>query len=345
MPRCLKIPLLLLLLSLGACNEPKTEEDKVEAAIPVAVAAVSQGPIAASYKATATVVAAAETTVVAKVAGIVVDIMVEEGQAVEAGAILAQLETERLKLERDRAHARHQQLLNEYARQQDVYAKNLISRDAYERTRFERDAAAAEFALAELRLREAFIRAPIAGTVSARHIKLGNMVQLNAPLFQLTDLSRLQAVLHVPEREMAKLAPGQRAAMRADAWPQDHFSGAVERINPLVDAGSGTVKVTIALQNRERKLLPGMFGKIEVEYDHHPQALLIPKNAVLIEDALASVFVIEQGKARRRPVRLGYSNADSHEILEGLQAGDQVVTTGRASLKDGVPTQIVEPAS
>ncbi|MGB1556461.1 MAG: efflux RND transporter periplasmic adaptor subunit, partial [Oceanococcaceae bacterium] len=113
----------------------------------------------------------------------------------------------------------------------------------------------------------------------------------------------------------------------------------------VVDAGSGTVKVTVAMNNSDGRLRPGMFGRLQVQYDRREAALLIPKDAVLIEDASASVFTVAEGKASRRNVRLGYSNDWQYEVLEGLNEGEQVVTTGRASLKDGAPAEIVETAS
>ncbi len=347
-PVCRRRPLfvglmLCFALPLAACLDKDESKDKEEQApVPVAVAPVARDSIAATYKGTATIEAPQEATVVAKVGGVLQSIEVEEGQIVAAGAVLARLEDERLRLELARARAQFNRLSRELERSEQLARQTLISPDERDRKRFEHAAAKAELELAELNLRESVIRAPIGGVVSARQVKLGNMVQVHQALFRITDLSRLEAELHVPEREMRKLAVDQLAEMEVDTWPDERFVGRVLRLNPVVDAATGTVKVTLALDNASGKLRPGMFGRFRVEYDSRPDALLIPKDAVMIEDAAASVFVIHDGKAQRRAVTLGYSDPWHYEVLEGLDEGDQVVTTGRASLKDGTATLIVE---
>lgn len=340
-PRRLPVIALLSLSMLG-CGPEKDSEDEAPPAVPVATAKVEKGPIAALYKGTATVEAASEAVVVARLAGVVDAIHVEEGQLVAPGTALARLDDERLRLELARAEARHQQLMNEHERSISLLDKQLISREAFERTRFNLAAAKADLDLAQLNLHESVIRAPIAGVISAREVKTGNLVPVHAPLFRISDLSRLEAALHVPERDIHKLRPGQQAAMQVDAWPQEQFQGEVLRINPVVDAGSGTVKVTIALPNAENRLLPGMFGRVAVTFDRREDTLLIPKDAVQIEDAQAWVYVVDKDRALRRSIELGYSNDRHYEVLSGLSTGDELVTIGRASLKDGVLISVVD---
>ena len=335
--------LILCSLLLGCPDaEPDAAEDDSEPAVPVAVSPVKRDRIAATYKGTASIEARAEAEIVAKVGGVVETILAEEGDSVAAGQQLAMLDDERLKLELDRAQARYRQLSNELERQRRVFEKQLISRDEYDRKRFEVAAAKAELELAELNLRESVIRTPIAGVISARLIKTGNAVQIGQDVFRVTDLGALEARLHVPERDMRKLAVGQPASVHVDTWPEQRFAAEVLRINPVVDADTGTVSVILRMDNAEGKLRPGMFGRFRIEYDQNPDALLSPKAAVLIEDAAASVFVVSDGQSRRRQVRLGYDDDRYYEVLEGLQPGDKVVVTGQASLKDGVAAEIVE---
>ncbi len=337
---------LMTVALLSACGDKAIDEKpESEPAVPVAVAVVQRGAIEAAYKGTATIEADAQATVVAKISGIIESIRAEEGQAVKAGEQLAQIEQERLQLEAARARASYQQLKAEFGRNERILQQNLVSREQYDRSRFELQAAKAALDLAELTLRESTIRAPIDGVISGRHVKVGNTVQVNAPLFDITHLESLEAQLHVPEREIHKLQAGQPALIRVDAWPKDQFQGRVKRINPVVDPASGTVKVTVGLDNPAGKLLPGMFGRLQVLYDRHENALLIPKDAVVIEDASASVFVISEGKAERRTVELGYDNDQNYEVLNGLEEAEKVVTTGRASLKDGAPAEIVSDNS
>jgi len=332
---------LLALTLLAGCPDKKSEEKKEEAAVPVEVARVSAGPIDAAYRGTATLEAEDEATVLAKTAGVIEQILVEEGQRVRAGQALARLETGRLRLEAARAKAEADKAREAFDRNTRIYEKHLISKDLYDQSRFALDAARAAYDLTALTLRESEIRAPIGGMVSARYIKLGNAIQPNSPAFKITQMDMLHAHIYVPERDIHKLAPKQSATLAVDAWPDKTFRGAILRVNPVVDAATGTVKVTVALGSGQHELKPGMFGRVEILYDRRESAVLVPKDAVLTEDAAQSVFVVAAGKARRRPIKVGYSDSANYEVLEGLKAGDEVVTTGQANLKDDARVHVV----
>lgn len=333
-----------LLLVLAACGGPKQDEKKEESAIPVEVGAVTVGSIDAEYRGTATLEAEEEATVMAKTSGVVKQILVEEGNRVSAGQVLARLETDRLKLETVRAKAESDKAQENYDRNTRIFDKSLISKELYDQSRFARDSARAVFDLAKLTLEESEIRAPFSGVVSARHIKVGNMILPNSPAFRVTKMDVLHAHIYVPERDIHKLAPRQVAEMRLDAWPNRAFPGTILRVNPVVDAQTGTVKVTVAMAPDQPELKPGMFGRVEIRYDRKEQALLVPKDAVLTEDASQSVFVVAKDKARRQTIRTGYDSNGRYEVLEGLKAGDLVVVTGQSSLKDDAKVIVVNAA-
>jgi membrane fusion protein, multidrug efflux system len=333
--------LLALPLLAGCPGKPKEEEKKEEAALPVEIATVTVGPIEAAYRGTATLEAEDEATVMAKTVGVVEQILVEEGDRVRAGQTLARLETDRLRLEVARARAEAEKARENYERNTRIYEKNLISKELYDQSRFTLDAARAAYDLAKLTLQESEIKAPFAGIVSARHIKAGNLIQPNTPTFRITKMDQLHAHIYVPERDIHKLAPKQPATLVVDAWPERLFQGSILRVNPVVDAGSGTVKVTVAVAPGQPELKPGMFGRVQILYDRRDQAMLVDKDAVLTEDAAHSVFVVREGRARRTAVRLGYADATHYEILEGVEAGDQVVTTGQVGLKDDAKVEVV----
>lgn len=336
------LPLLAAAVLLAGCPDKKKEEDKKEeAAVPVEVAPVTVGAIEAAYRGTATLEAEDEATVVAKQSGVIEQILVEEGDRVQAGAVLARLEAKRLRFQLAQTQAALDNAKANFQRNASVYQRKLIAREVYDKSQHDLESAQAAYDLTKLALEEAEIKAPIAGTVTARMIKVGNNIEQDSPAFRITRLDRLHAYIYVPERDIHKLAPGQSATLAVDAWPGRTFAGEILRINPVVDAASGTVKVTVAMATGQPALRPGMFGRIEILYDRHPQALLVPKDAVLTEDAAESVFVVSGGKALRRRVKLGYSDADSYEVLDGLKPGEQVVTAGQSSLKDNAKVEVV----
>ncbi|HVT36501.1 MAG TPA: efflux RND transporter periplasmic adaptor subunit, partial [Nevskiaceae bacterium] len=200
--------------------------------------------------------------------------------------------------------------------------------------------ARAAYDLAQLQLKDAEIRAPFAGVVTARYIKRGNTIQAGTQAFRVTQMDRLQANLNVPERDIHKLKPGHPVKLTLDAWPGQVFNGQIVRINPVVDASSGTVKVTAQMQPQD-ELKPGMFGRVEILYDHRDNAILVDRDAVMTEDQQQSVFVVDAGKARRKLIKTGYSDADHFEVVNGLKPGERVVTTGQSSLKDDARVEAI----
>lgn len=343
-----KTLLLLLVASLGlatACESDgpsgEAEEDQEAPTVPVEAVAARQDAIEAFYSATATLEADGEAAVVPRVGGRITAIEVEEGDRVEAGDVLARIDDERLKLELARAEADLRRLRQDLERQREMHERDMISTEAFERLQYEFEAQQAGHELARLQLSYTSITAPIDGVVSERMIKVGNMVSTTEPVFRVTALDPLIATLHVPERELSRLAPGQVAALRADAIPGERFVGVVDRISPVIDAASGTFRVTVELRDPSGRLRPGMFGRFDIVYDRREQAVLVPVESVLIEDGEASVFVIADGEADRRSVEVGYRNNGHYEIVTGIEPGESVVVTGQASLKSGARVQVL----
>jgi RND family efflux transporter MFP subunit len=344
-PLLLGSGLLLFLMLAGGCGSPaqsSPEDTPASVTIPVAVATVEQGVATAQLSSTAALEAENEATVVARVGGVVTEMLIEEGQYVEAGQPLARLNDERLRLEVDRAETAQQRLKGVFERTETMYEKQLVSSETYDQAKSDYEAQRVTTELARLELTYATIRSPIAGWVSTRHIKTGNMVSPNDPTFQVTNLRALRAVLHLPERELAKLAVGQSATLHLDALPDQTFEGEVTLLSPVVDPETGTLRVTVAIQDPSRTAKPGMFGRVTIQYDRRENALLIPKDAVVEEDDETAVFIVHDTLALRRRVTTGYSDATRIEIAEGLQVGDQVVVSGQAALRDSTRIEVVQ---
>jgi len=275
------------------------------------------------------------------VGGVVEEILVEEGAAVRAGQALARLDDERLRLERERAEVELAKLERVYERTQTMHAKQLVSAERFEQIRSDYETQQVARDLAQMQLEYATVRAPIGGVVSARHIKTGNMIRENDPAFRVTDFDPLRAVMHVPERELNKLREGQTATLRFDALPGEVFTGRVTLISPTVDPETGTFRAIVEVRDPSRQVKPGLFGRVRIQYDQRDNALLIPKQAVLEEDNESAVFVVQDSLAVRRTVTTGYANGDQIEILDGVAEGEQVVTTGQATLQDSARVEVI----
>lgn len=330
----------------GCMDKVNGEEDKDEAeqalAIPVEAATVTSNDMAARYSGTATLEADKQAVVVSQITGVVLELNAEEADFVKAGQVLATVEKNRYALEVERANATLKRLQTDLQRKKELFAKELVSTEDFERVSAEYDAQKAAYDLAKLELQYTSIQAPISGYISERMIRVGNLVTVNQPVFRITSYVPLLAVLHVPERELRVLSKGLPVKMSVDAWPGESFTGEVIRISPVVDTTTGTFRVTAQILDHGQMLKPGLFGRAEIIYDLHKDVPVIPRSAVITEDNLSHVFVInEDGSASRRGIELGFEDKGLIEVLDGLAKGDIVVTAGKGSLSDGTQVEVV----
>jgi membrane fusion protein (multidrug efflux system) len=331
------VPALLSVLLLGACQGKHEsgagESDEDTPPVPVETSAPVRGDVYAMYTGTAPIEAFAEADVIAKVGGEIRQLLVEEGDEVKKGQVLARLDGERLKLELNESEAKLRKLQRDYERNVELQAKGLISDGDFEKIKFEMEALEAAFNLASLELDYTQIRAPINGVIAERFVKIGNTINEGVALFRVTSLDPLVAYLHVPEREYRNIKAGQPVGIEIDALRGETIIAAVSRVSPVVDPQTGTFKITVEISDEKRRMKPGMFGRVSVIYDVHENALQIPRSALVENEGAASVFVVDDDRALRRAVDTGYGNRGMIEIVSGLQEGDQVVTVGHASLK------------
>jgi membrane fusion protein (multidrug efflux system) len=261
------------------------------------VSAVNQS-INASYAGTANLEAPNEAQVVAKASGVLVAQLAEEGDFVRQGQVMARIDPSRAQLEVQRSQATVNKLSNNFRRAQQLLAQNLISAEAHDQIRFDLESAKASLNLAKLELSYTNVTAPISGVVAQRMVKQGNLVGLNSPVYRVVNTQYLEAVMNVPEREMARIKSGMPVAMMVDAIPGQPFTGRVDRVSPVMDSGSGTFRVTLAFDSQQ-VLRAGMFGRFEIMYDRRENVLTIPRTALLDDESEPAVFVVRAEKSIR----------------------------------------------
>lgn len=198
--------------------------------------------------------------------------------------------------------------------------------------------------LAQERLADATITAPISGIVAKRHLDLGGMASPTAPLFEIVEMKIVKAVFSVIESDLSKLKPQAKASIRVDAL-ENPVIGEISLISPTLDPASRTAKIEVRVENPSLDLKPGMFAKATIPVEVHEDAVLIPRSSV-IEDShrdLRSVFVVAEGISNRRTIEIGLSQGSEVEVTRGLVEGDSVVVAGQHSLTDGESVTIVSP--
>ena len=345
---CLMLP---GVLALGACGKQwggdaaakDTAEgaEKAAEAVPVEVAKAGRRAIAASYGGTAALEARADSQVVAKTSGVALQVLVEEGQRVRAGQVLVRLDSARAQLQAAQSGAQVRKLQANYERSLKLAEQKLISANDIDQIKYDLENARAANRLSNLEVSYANVKAPIDGVIASRSIKPGNFVQINTPIFRIVDIDQLEATLNVPERELATLKAGLPVELQVDALAGKTFTGIVDRVSPVVDAGSGTFRVIAAFNNASGQLQPGMFGRLRIDYDRRANALAIPRAALIEDDTKPSVFVVRDGKAQRVALTVGHVEGGWVEVREGLKEGEQVVVAGKTALRDGTKVQVL----
>ena len=333
-------------LVLTACQQGPgdgAKEDEEETPpIPVETRNPVRGDVYAVYSGTAPIEAFAEADVIAKVEGVVEEILFEEGDDVAEGQILARLDGDRLRLELNESRARLNKMRRDFERNQELREKGLLSEGDFEKLRFDVEALEASFNLASLELDYTQIRAPIDGVVSERYIKIGTTIRVGDPAFRVTSFDPLVAYMHVPEREYRQIRAGQPVGIEIDALAGQRIVAEVTRISPVVDPQTGTFKIPIEIRDEERRIKPGMFGRVSIVYDVHENVLQIPRSAVIEDRGNETVFVVEDGEAVRRVVQTGYGSDGMVEIADGLSDEDAVVTVGQVGLKPGAKVKVID---
>ncbi len=319
----------------GEASVPEAADVADATPVPVETVFAERGAIVATYEAAATLESDEDAPVTAKAAGDVVEILVEEGDIVTAGTVLARLDGERLRLTMVSAKAELDRVQSEFNRLRDLHERKLVSAAMYEGLRYDLDALEASYKLAKLNYSYSAVRAPIDGIVTTRDIKLGQNVAVGDVTFRITNRERLEAELKIPQTELAKFGVGHTATLHVDSMPGTLFEAEIARISPTIDTQTGTFRATAIIDNADGYLAPGMFARFTIAYEKHDDVLIVPSEAIVVEDDLTTVYVVSDGAVDKRAVRTGISADGRIEVLSGLKDRDEIVVVGQASLREG----------
>ncbi|MDE0229634.1 MAG: efflux RND transporter periplasmic adaptor subunit [Spirochaetaceae bacterium] len=301
-------------------------------ALPVVTAEVARQTVSSFLVATTTLSPERALDVVARAGGEVTAVLVEEGDAVREGQLMAQLDPSDARLALAEAQAHYDNIQREYARTSELAKHGGVTDQELENQRYQIELRTIALERSRQQLTDTEIRSPITGIVGERSVEPGATISSNARLFHVLDPDPLLAVIHIPEAGRRSLRVGQDVQVQAAGGVQ--ASGTINLISPVVDAESGTVKVTVELAGAGT-LVPGSFVTVQVPTETRENALVVPKRAILLERDQSIVYRVQEGVAVRTPVAVGLSAQDTVEVTSGLNAGDAVVTVGHESLRDG----------
>ncbi len=311
----------------------KDEENEVMP-VPVELALAQAHGISAYYRAASVIEADRMVDLTCRTTGRVQAIKVEEGDWVKRNTVLAELENDREKIQLRKAELTMADKKRILDRNREMLAEELISLQEFNEVESAWKLAEAERDLARLALEETRIRAPFAGRITDRKIVIGQQVAITAPAFTLGDFDPLRIRVNLPEAVARKVSPGQRVLVSPEAL-EDDLEARVERISPVVDPATSTVRLTLLLEDADELAQVGGFAKVRITTDSHHDALSIPKLALVEEGALRSVFVAVADTVRKVEIRTGLYDETHVEILEGLNDGDFIVIMGQGGLRTG----------
>ncbi|HQQ77178.1 MAG TPA: efflux RND transporter periplasmic adaptor subunit [Thermoanaerobaculia bacterium] len=348
----------VLALAAAGCSKPVAGRAAPGAGRPpvaVETVKVATADLEQTVDVVGTLAARSEADVRTEYSGTVAEVYVTQWVRVKAGTPLARLDTREADAAVAAARAAAlqaevavQRAARELERSAKLKQAGLATqqgldeaRTADEAARAGEAAAKAQLAMAETRRTKAVLRAPIDGVVATRNVNVGDFVENMGnppPMFRIVDNRLLELTASVPSARMAELRPGQPFAFSSDAFPGREFAGRVSFINPAADEASRTVKVKTEVPNPDESLKAGLFVKGRIVTGRRSSILVVPRSALVSWDTAArsaGVFVVEGGAAKRLLVETGAASGDRVEIVKGLAAGQDVVTRGGFSLRDG----------
>ena len=320
----------------------KNQKPRVAEGVPVKVSVVGTGKISQHVLYSATVEAEETVDIYARGSGLVRRVLVEEGAQVREGQVMIELVDDELKLNEAEAKLAFQKQENQLRRKEELFNRQLLAKEEYEDLKINVEQSKIRWERAQLSLDYAHVRAPVSGVISKRSVKLGDRIGASTKLYEMVNLSRLIAYVHVPGQGMHNLAIGQPALVTTDFLPGTNFQGKILRISPVVDPGSGTFKVTLELESKKRRLRPGMFVNAHIVTATHPRAVLVPKRAVVYDDGLPHLFVVSDSTVNKVRFEMGFDDTEFVEVLAGVKKGDQIVVVGQNGLKDKAKVRIIE---
>jgi RND family efflux transporter MFP subunit len=313
----------------------EVEEAEDEVKVPVALAAARVVDLPDFYHTTGTMEARRSVDLNARAAGQITRLVVEEGDWVEKGDVLLEIDPREQKLLVEEARVNSETAKLELARMENMAERGLETDRALEEARQAHQVNEAMLELARVRLSDHFLRAPFSGRVTLRHVDLGQTIEAGAATLALADVNPMQVKLFLPEKIVRRLAVGQPVEVRCDVDEDTVFESVLERIAPVVDAATSTVKVTLRVDDPAARDRSGSFIRARVTTDVHQDVIAVPRKALVSEAGATFLFVAEADSVRRVDVETGYTDGDWIEVFAGVDDGQDVVIVGQGGLRNG----------
>lgn len=277
-------------------------------------------------------------------AGTVMSVPAQEGDRVQAGQLLAELDGRETRAQSERAEAVLANAKATFERNEQLHATRIITDAEFLQSRAAFDVAKSDAELWRTRLAFTRITAPSPGVVTAKHVEAGSAVSPNQRVFDLADVSLLVVKVQLSELDVVHVRPGAEVDVVLDAYPGQHVGGRVRRVFPSADAESRLLPVEVALARLPAGVTarPGFLARVTFQLDRRRGALVVPAAAVGVGEEGEFVYVVEGDSLLRRPIDLGITAEGLVEVTKGLASGERVVISGHTNLRPGSRVRVTE---
>ncbi|HDP23904.1 MAG TPA: efflux RND transporter periplasmic adaptor subunit [Deltaproteobacteria bacterium] len=353
----LRLPVVfsLTLILLTACGntappEPRDNLGSEPSKPQVFVTQVTQGSVLTTYTIAGTVLPEQTARITSKVPGRITRVSVEAGDRVSQGDLLMLIDP----VDYERQYENSTALMNQarvtlervqrdLARIETLYAREAVSEQSYQDAKtardlaqFQYDQAVSAWKMAGQNLKESRISAPMAGIITDKFVNEGELIGTQAPAFVIVQMDTVKIEVDLPERLFGSIHMGGQGLLTVDAFPEESFAGTITRIHPTIDPVSRTFRMTITVDNPALKLRSGMTARVQVVQTSRENILAVPKSSIILGENRTFVYRVVDETIQRVEIRLGIEGDTVFEVLDGLVAGDWVVTRGITGLTDGM---------
>lgn len=261
------------------------------------------------------------------------------------------------------AQAQYENVKTEWQRIQKLYEQNAVSKSQYEAVKTQKEAAEAVvnqmkagLKSAREQLNDSYIKAPISGIISARNYNIGDQTNPQIPVFTIVQMDTIKIRIDIVESQISQVLAGMKVYIKVDTYPGEIFTGKVDKVYPTINPMTRTIPCEIVIDNKDYRLKPGGFARVEIVTDEHENVLIVPKHAIIEKTSLEYlggeirntrinteyyVFVVEDSIAVMRRIETGLMSDNKVEVLAGLALGEAIVTIGQYEISDSSLVKVI----
>jgi len=281
-----------------------------------------------------------EVVLSAETSGRVEKLLVDEGDAVHQGQVLAHIDVTALNAVLNQAQARLDLLQDQLRRRENLFAREIIAEEELDHIRAEHIQAQEALRHARIEYQRGVLRAPLSGRVNRLQVEAGEFVDRGHAMVDVVNIDRLKFQVQVPEMDVRFMRVGQSTRVVVDAFPELELQGKTHFVAYKGDSATKTFRVEVVVDNDQGLLRPGMIAKVAFVRRIIPETVAIPLSALIDRGGERLVYVLEDGKARAREVEIGVIEKNRVQITSGLDFGDRLIVTGQRQVDDGMAVAV-----